>query len=350
MTAKLSSVDVIVPCYNYAHFLRSCVNSILSQEGVDVRVLIIDDCSPDNTPQVSQELASLDPRVEYRRHPQNIGHIATYNEGIDWVSADYMLLLSADDMITPGSLERAARLLDRHPEVGFVHGKTIRTLNPEQRGFVDTGDDGWTIVPGLDRISQICETGEDVVETPSAVVRTPLQKRLGGYRKELTHSGDMEMWLRFATHGAIGYIHSHQALHRMHPTNMHHAYFGIPEIRQAKAAFDTVFQEHGDRIPNKDELLRRAYAGLGRRAFWKAVGYFDRGDNEGCQALLQEAQSLWPGVKTYWPMTKLRIKRLVGQQLCSMIRALRQPGRRKQVSEHRETPALVGARSHSPTA
>src|SRR5581483_9622000 len=44
-----SRVDVIIPCYRYAHFLRDCVKSVTSQEGVDVRVLVIDDASPDET-------------------------------------------------------------------------------------------------------------------------------------------------------------------------------------------------------------------------------------------------------------------------------------------------------------
>ncbi|MGO7624616.1 glycosyltransferase family 2 protein, partial [Rhizobium ruizarguesonis] len=54
----MHSVDVVIPCYKYAHFLEECVGSVLSQAGVDVRVLILDDCSPDNTPEVGMALAS----------------------------------------------------------------------------------------------------------------------------------------------------------------------------------------------------------------------------------------------------------------------------------------------------
>ena len=78
----ISAIDVVVPCYNYAHFLGRCVESVLSQRGVDVRVLIIDDASRDETPKWGERLASLDPRVEFRRHDINRGHICTYNEGL----------------------------------------------------------------------------------------------------------------------------------------------------------------------------------------------------------------------------------------------------------------------------
>lgn len=82
----MSSVSIIIPSYNYARFLRGCVESVLMQEDVEV---IIDDCSSDETDAVGQELAA-DPRVTYRRHQVNRGHIATYNEGLEWASADYL--------------------------------------------------------------------------------------------------------------------------------------------------------------------------------------------------------------------------------------------------------------------
>src|SRR6185437_3108423 len=99
---------VVIPCYNYGRYLRECVHSVLSQAGADVRVLILDDCSRDATPEIGAALAAEDSRVEYRRHAVNRGHIATYNEGlIGWAAAEYCMLLSADDLLTPSALSRA---------------------------------------------------------------------------------------------------------------------------------------------------------------------------------------------------------------------------------------------------
>jgi len=85
----------------------------LSQPGVDVRVLIIDDASDDYTPQVGRELAREDWRVEFVRHTTNHPPHRDYNEGLEWATAEYTLLLSADDLLTPGALERAVRRQDR---------------------------------------------------------------------------------------------------------------------------------------------------------------------------------------------------------------------------------------------
>src|SRR5690242_1270133 len=98
----MSSVNVVIPCYNYGHFLEQAVGSVLDDQGdVDVRVLIIDDASPDGSGEVALQIAARDPRVEAVVHTTNIGHIATYNEGLlGWADGDYCMLLSADDQVT----------------------------------------------------------------------------------------------------------------------------------------------------------------------------------------------------------------------------------------------------------
>src|SRR5262249_11421380 len=156
-----------------------------SQQGVVVRVLILDDCSPDNTPEVAGNLALRDGRVEYRRHTVNQGHIATYNEGLlEWASGDYVLLLSADDLLTPGALERAVRLFDSHPEVGLVYGRQIvfQTEEVPPAPSVSTAA-GWHVLAGAAFLESVCAAGGNPVPTPSAVVRTQLLKELGGYRE-----------------------------------------------------------------------------------------------------------------------------------------------------------------------
>src|SRR6185312_8610608 len=112
---QVNTVDVVIPCYRYARYLSQSVSSVLSQSGPSVRVLIIDDASPDETPAVAARLRAGDARVSVRRHEANAGHIASYNEGIAWASAKYTMLLSADDYLLPDALARAVDLMDRYP-------------------------------------------------------------------------------------------------------------------------------------------------------------------------------------------------------------------------------------------
>ena len=132
MLKPMSRVDVIVPCYNYGRFLRECVESIISQEGVDVRVLILDDASSDDTEAVCHMLAEQDSRIEFRRHGVNKGHIDTYNEGIEWLSGDYCVLISADDLLPPGSLCIAAKFLDEQPQVVMTYGRCLSFTHSDE--------------------------------------------------------------------------------------------------------------------------------------------------------------------------------------------------------------------------
>ncbi|MFP3675053.1 glycosyltransferase family A protein, partial [Bacillus sp. SIMBA_031] len=94
---------VVVPCYNYGRYLPDAVHSALSQDGVDVEVIIVDDASTDDTAAVAHRLASADARISVVIHEDNQGHISTYNDGLSRAAQRYVTLLSADVLIAPGA-------------------------------------------------------------------------------------------------------------------------------------------------------------------------------------------------------------------------------------------------------
>ena len=311
----MSSVDVIVPCYRYGHFLRECVESVLAQSVSSLRILIIDDASPDNTGEVAADLARNEPRITFLKHITNKGHIATYNEGIEWASSDYMLILSADDYLLPGALNRAVNLMDAHPEIAFTFGNAVQLdLNGVGRPMNSVaGKAEWRIVAGLKFID--LSGPRNIVPTPTAVVRTQLQRRLGGYRPELPHSGDMEVWLRLAAHGSVGILKAHQAVYRRHTNNMSLAYMAegfLPDVQQRKAALDCFFQTCGHILPNPHRLQSKFYWSLGCDALGLASSAFNEGEIQTSQQLCDFARSICPPVRWSLPWTKLACKRGMG--------------------------------------
>lgn len=326
----LSSVDVIVPCYRYAHFLRECVESLLVQSVPSLRVLIIDDASPDNTSDIATALAKQDSRVTFRKHLSNNGHIATYNEGIEWASSDYMLILSADDYLLPGALKRAIRLMDANPEVAFTFGNALQ-LEPSgvQRPMgVVKGKTDWHILSGPQFIR--FSGPRSIVPTPTAVVRTQIQRRVGGYRSELTHTGDMEMWLRLAAHGSVGMLKDYQAVYRRHATNMSLAYMAdglLPDVQQRKAAIDCFFQNHGHLLSNSQQISRKFYRLLARDAVGLSSSAFNAGETQISQRLCNFALQTWPAVRWSFSWAKLACKRLMGYQACRVLLGLSQSNR-----------------------
>lgn len=320
----MSTVDVVMPCYNYGRYLERCVRSVLDQQGVAVRVLVIDDCSSDDTPGVAARLAASESRVQYRRHEKNCGHIATYNEGLlGWATADYSVLLSADDLLAPGALARATELMDRHPDVGMTYGAALVIVD-DDAGIDQSPATGETqVIPGARFILHGFEQGNPV-PTPSAVVRTTTQQRLGGYRAEYPHTGDLEMWARFAFHGSIGVIRDVQAGYRWHTSNMSHQHYDrtTGELVELAALSARVLEQGRQRFPEASAWSERFARGLAGRAVASASRSFNEGRSAACDAQLAFAVRTWPPVRYTGRWWRLQAKRYAGQSVWKHVRPL----------------------------
>jgi glycosyltransferase involved in cell wall biosynthesis len=320
----MSRVDVIIPCYNYGRFLGRCVQSVLSQTEVEVKALVLDDASMDETAEIAAAMAARDKRVQFRRHATNCGHIATYNEGFEWATSEFLLLLSADDLLTPGALGRAVRLMDQNPEVGLACGRQIVFQSEDQLDAIvpNLSAPGVRLLTGPEFLHSVCQSGANSVATPTAVVRTQLQKELGGYRKELPHTADLETWLRLATRGSVGILDADQAFKRMHGRNMQREFLdGVrADLEQRAAAFRLFFRGEGHRVSDTERLEGLANLQLAREAFWAACQAFDAGDLGQCQELLDLALQLDSAIQSTPEWSRLRWKRRLGPRLWSVLR------------------------------
>jgi glycosyltransferase involved in cell wall biosynthesis len=276
----MSSVSVVIPCYKYGHFLEDAVASALDdQEGVDVRVLIIDDASPDDSAEAARKIAARDPRVEVIVHGANKGNIATFNEGLlDWADGDYCILLSADDRLTPGALRRARDLLDAHPGVGFVYGHALYVTDGSPLPTARTKLRGWSVWPGPWWLEHRFRQAQNPITSPEIVVRTSLQKRVGAYDPQLPTAADMEMFMRLAAYADVGFLRGvDQAFYRTHEQNMHSAVSTLMDLRQRRSVFDVVLDRYGESLPDPQHLSDLVRRRLGREAVWAAGRVYDRG-------------------------------------------------------------------------
>src|SRR4029077_15062007 len=147
----------------------------------------------------------------------------------------YFLLLSADDFLLPGAIERAVRVLDRQSDIGLVIGRSLRHEPPmSEAGKVPPySPDAAVLDPAAFIWGLVLENW---VATATAIARRTAQKELGGYLAALPHSGDMELWLRFALRSRVAYVGVPQAVYRQHESNMSHAYSGFDDFMQRNAA------------------------------------------------------------------------------------------------------------------
>ena len=114
--------SVVIPAYNYGRFLRRAVDSVLSQDGDDYEVIVVDDGSTDDTAAVAASLAAARPgRVRWFSQA-NAGPSAARNAGADRAAGDSLIFLDADDRLLPGALAKFRAALDAAPGTDLVFG------------------------------------------------------------------------------------------------------------------------------------------------------------------------------------------------------------------------------------
>ena len=97
-------VSIIMPAYNCGRFIKESIDSVLAQTYTNWELLIVDDCSTDNTKAIVSTYD--DKRIRYMRNPQNMGAALTRNKALREAKGRYIAFLDADDMWLPEKLER----------------------------------------------------------------------------------------------------------------------------------------------------------------------------------------------------------------------------------------------------
>ncbi|WP_460935705.1 glycosyltransferase family 2 protein [Phycicoccus ginsengisoli] len=324
-----SSVSVVVPCYRYGHYLQDSVGSVLEQEGVDVRVLVVDDASGDGSAEVAQELAQRDPRVEVSVHPSNRGHLQTYNEGLlDWADGDYCVLLSADDMLAPGSLKRATDLMEAHPRAAFAYGNVLWFHEGRPLPAARTRPRGWSVWDGHRWLERRLRHGRSGINSPEVVVRTSAQREVGGYDVRYPHLADTHMWLRLAAHGDVGYLRGvDQAYYRRHGSNMSIAYTPLLTLQQYAEMYDSVLERVADRVPDTERLSAIVRRKLAWEALLTAARAYERGEvaQTPVDELVEFALRTSPEATSLAIHRGLRVRRVIGPDTMPRLRPLLLP-------------------------
>lgn len=114
-------VTICIPTYNQAQYLPLSIASALQQTYNAVEILVADDASTDDTPQVMKQLCKQYPNVTYHRQPTNLG-IA---ENCSWLLAqpetEFIVRLDSDDLLAPHYIERLLPLMEKYTQAGYAH-------------------------------------------------------------------------------------------------------------------------------------------------------------------------------------------------------------------------------------
>jgi glycosyltransferase involved in cell wall biosynthesis len=197
-------VGIIVPAYNYAHYLPQALDSVLAQTYPDWECVIVDDGSTDNTAEVVRQYVERDPRFRYV-HQENRGHSGARNTGVRVTDTPLVQFLDADDRLLPDKLERHVRYLDEHPETDIVYSEVafFRSDDPN-RLFASLG--GKLSRSIMARVHGVDEAREKlqhycIMTINAALLRRHVFDAAGVFDEAAPGSEDYALWIRCAAAG-----------------------------------------------------------------------------------------------------------------------------------------------------
>ena len=192
-----------IPTYRRAAFLGRTLSSALAQTVTDFEIIVVDDCSPDDTAEVVRGFT--DPRIRYTLNEKNLGVPENLNRAMSLAKGEYLVLLEDHDLVDPTYLEETRGIMTRHPNVGFVATGCLaideqdRPLEKYVSPFPETMD-------GRKLLRRLL-TRTDCPFSVTAVIR---RTALGGldplFDARYWWYADQYLWWRLAAKTDFGYV------------------------------------------------------------------------------------------------------------------------------------------------
>lgn len=142
-------ISVIIPTFNRAKMVCDCVRSVLATGYPALEVIIVDDCSPDDTRSRIAASFGNDPRVKYLRNNRNSFQAVSRNNGRTAAHGDYLLFLDDDNIVHPEIFSKLLKVFEAHPNAGLVAPMAIHQRPGRENTIWSLGSDfnRWTSQP-----------------------------------------------------------------------------------------------------------------------------------------------------------------------------------------------------------
>ena len=212
----MSEVTVSMPAHNSGQYISAAIESVLSQEGLDLELVVVDDASTDDTVEIVA--AFQDPRLRLLRSRKRRGIGHAHNRVVQETDSKFIVHVDSDDLILPGALKRMVDFMKLNPGLGQAHcydfdvdeqGQSTREAFAQRhREFHRKRP------PGMDYRKALVERG--CVINHLRTYRRSVLEEMGGFNEKLQRGVDYEMALRIVDKYDIGLVPEFLYLHRQH--------------------------------------------------------------------------------------------------------------------------------------
>jgi glycosyltransferase involved in cell wall biosynthesis len=207
-------ITVALPVYNGEQYIAIAIKSVLAQTFSDFELLILDNCSTDNTLDIIRTFS--DPRIRLIVNPKNLGMIENWNLAVSLATGKYIKILSHDDLLAPSCLAEQINGFLRYQNIGIVTCKK-RIINESgvvvMPGF---GLFGFTrIINGRRAIKKSMRAGRNIIGEPSVVLLDAKLLRASGDFEQPQFTPDIKMWFKMLKGSNILFLNKSLASYRI---------------------------------------------------------------------------------------------------------------------------------------
>jgi teichuronic acid biosynthesis glycosyltransferase TuaG len=186
-------VSIVTPAWRAARFVGETIRSVQAQGHRDWEMLVVDDCSPDDTVAVVSSFADRDPRIRLIRQPANGGPAAARNAALEAATGRYLAFLDSDDLWLPNKLSA---------QLAFMRAKSVAFSYTEFRRISEDGSrigDRVQVPDSLTYRQLLCDTS---IATSTVMIDRSLA---GEFRMKKTYYDDFTAWLEILRRGHVAY-------------------------------------------------------------------------------------------------------------------------------------------------
>ena len=235
------SVEVLVPVYNGARTIKASLASIQAQTISDIRILVVNDGSTDDTAEIVKSLAREDPRI-YLVNKQNSGIVETLNAGLQYCDAEFIARFDADDVSYPQRLEVQLSYLHENADCVAV-GCRIDHIDEAGHPLSNLPHPGQPDLADPWRVP----AREPYLMHSFLMVRRSAMIKVGGYR-HVMNSEDTDLYWRLTECGRLYNLEISLGQYRMNPMSISGASIGngrVMAINSQRAALSAIRRRQG---------------------------------------------------------------------------------------------------------
>jgi glycosyltransferase involved in cell wall biosynthesis len=262
-------VSVIMPSYNAADYIVESIESVLGQTYQNLELIVIDDCSTDDTYSICLELARKDRRLRVFRNDINMKISHSLNRAISIASGEYVARMDADDICLPHRIASQLAFLRKHDEFMMV-GSSVEII--DNRGQSLSAQ----IMPGYPQCMRALRFGSTIAH-PTWFARKAFFADVGDYR--ISGVEDYDYLLRASSMGMkMSCLPEVLLKYRVSDTNSSHQY-GLKQIKLVSyvQAINQVGGSPGKRRHDEQSIEKHvSYSKLAARLYGVSQLFFDR--------------------------------------------------------------------------